>query len=93
MSKPNIISYLHIGEENAVTGKELCKLLGLTYRELTFQIRELRIKGEVICSSGVGYWLPSNVDEVRHFCRHMTSRQNEIERAKQSAQKYIERHR
>lgn len=88
--KLNIMNILSEGEENAVKLNQLSKLLNMSGRDITICINALRRSGEVICSSSQGYFLPSSVDDVKRFYRQMTSRQREIEKAKQSAKKYIE---
>ena len=90
--KINLIDFLSTGESEAITTQELSKLLGWNKREITLYINALRRSGEVICSSISGYYLPSCLADVERFYRQMTSRQNEIEKAKQSAKKYIEEH-
>ncbi len=88
----NIINLLSEGENNAIKTSEISRLTGLNQREVTLYINALRRSGEVICSSEKGYYLPSCLYEVERFYRQMTSRQREIEKAKQSAKNYIEKH-
>lgn len=92
MAALDIMSILSEGEENAVKVRQLSKILDLSGRDITICINALRRSGEVICSSCQGYFLPSTVDDVKRFYRQMTSRQREIEKAKQSAKRYIEAH-
>lgn len=92
MAALDIMSILSEGEENAVKVRQLSKILDLSGRDITICINALRRSGEVICSSHQGYFLPSTVDDVKRFYRQMTSRQREIEKAKQSAKRYIEAH-
>ncbi len=90
--KLNIIDLLSEGEENAITTGQICNITGLTKREVTLYINALRRNGEVICSSDKGYFCPSCLCEVERFYRQMTSRQREIEKAKQSAKDYIRKY-
>lgn len=90
--KLNIIDLFSEGECNAITTSQISKLTGLNQREITLYINALRRSGEVICSSEKGYFRPSCLYEVERFYRQMTSRQKEIEKAKQSAKAYIEEH-
>ena len=92
MTGVKLMSVLSEGEENAVKVEQLSKMLDMNRREITSCVNRLRQNGEVICSSNQGYFLPSTVDDVKHFYRQMTSRQREIEKAKQSANRYIEAH-
>ena len=92
MARREIMSVLSEGEENAIKVEQLSKILNMNKREITICVSKLRQNGEVICSSNQGYFLPSSVDDVKHFYRQMTSRQREIEKAKQSAKRYIEAH-
>lgn len=88
----SILDLISEGEENAVTSSELCRITGLNQREVTLCVNALRRSGNIICSSGNGYFLPSCLHDVEKFYRQMTSRQKEIERAKHSAKEYIEKH-
>ena len=92
MAALDIMSILSEGEENAVKVRQLSKILDLSGRDITICINALRRSGEVICSSRQGLFLPSTFDDVKRFFRQMTSRQREIEKAKQSAKRYIEAH-
>lgn len=88
----NLIELLSEGKENAITASELAQIMDCNSREVTLYIHALRSQGKVICSSREGYFLPSSLDEVQRFYQQMTSRQYEIEKAKQSAKEYIESH-
>lgn len=92
MKRVNLIDLLSEGEQHAITTRQLSKLLGWDSREITLYINALRRSGEVICSSDKGYYLPSCLYDVERFYSQMTSRQKEIEKAKQSAKAYILSH-
>lgn len=87
----NLVDLLREGEENAITAKELSKLLGFPVRTITQMINYSRCNGEVILSSDKGYFLPDNIEEVKHFINSMKSRRREIKKATQSAQEYLTR--
>ena len=90
--KFKLIDFIPEGEENAISANELAKLLQCHRRDITLAINGLRCSGEVICSNHRGYYRPTCVQDVMRTYRHMTSRQNEIEKAKQSAKTYIQDH-
>ena len=65
----DIIAYLSEGKENAKTRQELCKLTGLSDRELRRVIEHERLKYDRrICSSSQtsGYWKPKHSDDILH---------------------------
>ena len=76
---------LHTGEENAFTARDLAKITGRSVREITAQIAWERQAGAVILSSGKGYFLPANSEEILHFVRAMDSRAKQIFLAAKSA--------
>lgn len=80
-----IANLLQSGEANAKTARDLATITGLTLREVTLQIARERQDGAVILSSGKGYFLPGNIEEVLHFCRTMDSRAKNIYLASRSA--------
>lgn len=80
-----ITGLIHNGEENAVTARDLAAITGLSVREITAQIARERQAGAVILSSGKGYFMPSNEDEILHFIRTMDSRAKQIFLAARSA--------
>lgn len=80
-----ITGLIHNGEENALTARDLAAITGLSVRDITLQIARERQAGAVILSSGKGYFLPSNEDEILHFVNAMNSRARNIYLAAQSA--------
>ena len=52
------------GKENAVSNKELQKILNLPRREVSRLIHEARLNGAVICSNNHGYYAPANDQEL-----------------------------
>ena len=90
--KINLMNFLAEGEENAITTRALCTILGWNSREVTLCVNALRRSGKVICSSERGYFLPADLSDVQHFYRQMQSRQREIAKAAQSARAYILEH-
>ena len=90
-NKPLILTdYLSVGEENAITCKQLSKYLGLSERDITIQINALRKKGELICSSTQsGFWLPADDEDIKSFVRQMRSRIVDMEKAMKPAIEYL----
>lgn len=76
-----ITEILATGAENARTGKEICKVLNLTSRELTQRIERERRTGSPICASVTkpyGYYLAANQGEMQAYCRSLHHRAGEI---------------
>ena len=90
-NKPLILTdYLSVGEENAITCKQLSKYLGLSERDITIQINALRKKGELICSNTQsGFWLPADDRDVAEFIRQMKGRIKDMQRATKPAIEYL----
>ena len=90
-NKPLILTdYLSVGEENAITCKQLSKYLGLSERDITIQINALRKKGELICSNTQsGFWLPADDRDIEQFVRGMQGRIKDMQRAMKPAVEYL----
>ena len=76
-----IFEVLAEGAENARTGKEICKLLNITARDLTAAIERERRQGQPICAStgsNPGYFLAANQEEMQHYSRSLLHRAGEI---------------
>lgn len=75
-----IKDYLKHGEQNAIKAPELACLLGYaTTRELQQAIHRERDSGELILSSGAGFFLPSEDErqakhEINRFIASLSSR-------------------
>ena len=90
-NKPLILTdYLSVGEENAITCKQLSKYLGLSERDITIQINALRKKGELICSNTQsGFWLPADDRDIEQFVRQMQGRIKDMQKAMKPAVEYL----
>ena len=53
-----------LGQENAVSGKRLKKILRVHEAELRKLVHNLRVDGAPICSDRTGYFYPANSGEV-----------------------------
>lgn len=75
------------GIENAQTGKEICRLLHITGRELTQAIERERRAGEPICASTgrrKGYFLAATQEEMQIYCRSLWHRAGEIHKTRRA---------
>lgn len=89
-NKPlKLTDYLSVGEENAITCKQLSKYLGLSERDITIHINALRKKGELICSGANGFWLPADDRDVEQFVRGMQGRIKDMQKAMKPAIEYL----
>ena len=73
----------HTGQENAVSGPELSKSLGISNRELRQRINNLRQSEHPICSGDNGYFYARTNEELRRTIQQLTSRIRNIDEAKQ----------
>ena len=95
-NKPlKLTDYLSVGEENAITAKQLAKYLGWNERDVTITVNALRKQGTLICSntqSGFwqsGFWLPADDRDVAEFIRQMKGRIKDMQRAMKPAIEYL----
>lgn len=91
----NIINLIPVGKANAITCKELSRLTGVSHRAIKGTISKCRRKGGIICSSlddnNGGYFIYSNIDELREYVRSEQTRIDTAQAALQSAIKELER--
>ncbi|MBR6996155.1 MAG: hypothetical protein IKH96_09080 [Ruminococcus sp.] len=91
----NIVDFLPVGEENAITMTELAVLLGCSKREARALIFEARCRGAVICSTADpvkgGYYLPRTDDEIKRFLMFAQHRVNSTLEAIKSAKKFLKK--
>lgn len=84
---------LSTGRENAITSRELCKLLNLHPRELTQQVQNERRAGKPICATAAGsggYYLAESKQEMERFCRALLHRAGEIHKTRNACIKTID---
>ncbi len=82
-----VYEMLSEGAENARTGRELCKILNFTPRELTQAIERERRAGKPICAATgrkPGYFLAANQEEMQRYCRSLLRRAGEIHKTRQA---------
>lgn len=87
-----ISEILSPGAANALTGKEICNLLGITPRELTAAIERERRKGKPICAATggrPGYFLAENREEMERYCRSLFHRAGEIHKTRKACLKAL----
>ena len=90
-NKPIILTdYLSVGEENAITAKDLAKYLGWTERDITITVNALRKQGTLICSNTQsGFWLPADDRDIEQFVRGMQGRIKDMQKAMKPAIEYL----
>ena len=88
-----IFEILTTGAENAKTGKDICRLLNITARDLTAAIERERRAGKPICAStgsNPGYFLAANQREMPHYCNSLMHRAGEIHKTRNACIKSME---
>lgn len=82
------------GADNAQTGKEICKILNISPRDLTAAIERERRDGKPICASTdpkrPGYFLAANQDEMQRYCKSLLHRAGEIHATRNACLKTLE---
>jgi len=89
----SVMDYLPEGRENAISGKELVSLLGLSSkRQLQVLIAKERAHGALILSSTIppgGYYTSTDPAEVEAFVRMMESKAKKTFKVLKSARQYL----
>lgn len=75
----HIADFLPHGAENAIPGRHLLQLTGLSDRDLRRQIETARLDGTPILSGEHGYFLAENQREVTRFVASMRRRAKRIQ--------------
>lgn len=79
-----IAELLDIGERSALPSSYLCKILGISRRQLAREVERERRSGAFICASGSGYFLAENVFEFRCYLRTLESRARELDTTREA---------
>lgn len=75
----NITNYIPKGKENAITRKDLCKITGLSDRNVRERISQARRETVIInLQNGNGYYQPTEAAEIEQFVRQETARLKSI---------------
>lgn len=89
-----IYEVLRKGAENAITGKEICKLLDISARDLTAAIELERREGKPICAStdrtNPGYYLAATKEEMLRYCNSLFHRAGEIHKTRKACLKTMQ---
>lgn len=77
--KINVVNFIPVGHENAISRRELCRKTGLTDRKLREEISKAR-ETTCICnmSDGAGYYIPREVQEIDRFINQEKARARSI---------------
>ena len=76
-----IVDYIPLGAENAITGEELARMTGWSYRAVTDAVRRARLHGAPICSSTgevPGYYMTEKPGEIDAMVRGLDRRTREV---------------
>jgi len=76
-----------LGQENAVSGKRLKKILRVHEAELRKLVHNLRVDGAPICSDRTGYFYPANAWEVIATIGHLRRMRDGVEKAIRSLER------
>lgn len=83
-----VLALIGTGAKNAIHQSEIIKLTGLSSREVTIIMENLRRSGEVIISSCQGYYKPETVEELTDYINRERNRAKNILKTLQSAVDY-----
>ena len=79
----------HVGEKNAISSKELGKLVDCSSREIRDCVNLLRKMGVPICSSNKGYWFAVDDAEIRQTMMRLKSWIDSMETALNGLEKCL----
>lgn len=81
------------GEQNAQSGKDICRILNINARTLTQAIEIERRAGKPICASckgnAPGYYLAESREEMQDYCGRLSHRVREIQRTHRACVKTL----
>lgn len=90
----NVIDYIPVGKQNAMSMPELAKRIGISQREARKAVFKARCNGELICSvcgeNEGGYYIPCNAAEVRPYIIMQEHRIASAQMALKSAKRFEE---
>lgn len=76
------------GQENAMSGRQICALLHLSARDVTKAVEVERRAGYPICAStdakNPGYYLAQDKGEMERFCERLQHRAGEIHKTRRA---------
>ena len=78
-----VVALLSVGEDNALSARELAGVMGWNVRDVTRAIQRARVAGAPICASSSGYYLGGNADELRRYVRALDRRLREIRKTRE----------
>lgn len=80
----------HCGIENAVFSKEIEKIFHMSGSDVRMTVNEMRCRGVPICSSAKGYYYAKTTEDIERTLRHLNSRAEKIQKAREGMQKMLE---
>ena len=86
----NILDFIHDGEQNAVSMRELAVLLNTDQRKVRQMIEQARIAGTVIAGTDAGIFYPMTRDELREYVHRTQSRINTSIKTLEPAKRMLE---
>lgn len=77
--KIDVVYYIPVDHENAISRRELCRKTGMTDRKLREEISKAR-ETTCICnmSDGAGYYIPRELQEIDRFINQEKARARSI---------------
>lgn len=69
-----ILAHIPTGADNAVSMKDLARVLGEDQRTVRLQIEKARLDRNIIASTDQGYFIPETESELREYVRRSWAR-------------------
>lgn len=75
----DLITYLRVGEENAITHRTLCEYGFEDSSKIRAEIHRLRCEGVPVCSGSTGYYIANNYADIQHTIKNLARRRNSLD--------------
>ena len=85
-----LIELRPVGKENSITRKRLANELGLTERDTSRRVHDLRAAGFIILSGSQGYYIATDKSEVKEFYVTMRKRAVSLLSVLKTTRKFLE---
>lgn len=79
-----VAELLDVGERSALPSSYLCKILGISRRQLAREVERERRSGAFICANGDGFFIAESVPEFRAYLRTLESRARELDTTREA---------
>ena len=88
---PKIADFLHEGQGNPITARNLVTLTGLSSREVYKHVEQERNMGVPIIAGDKGFYLPATLSEAETWLKRSKARRQSAEKTEAAVKAWIEK--